>query len=452
MLRSNGADPEKIEFLADGQQVVAHGIHPDTQTEYIWDGGDPTTIAYEKLPLITAEQARQLQDDIVAMLARDFGYVVGTSPKKASSTTRAKTARKNPKRDKAWAEAALDAECVAIATAPTGDRNTQLNKSAYNIFQIVHGNPGLLDENEVRRRLFEAAEACGLVADDGAASAWRTIESGEAGAEKQPRVRPLAKLDQPAPGASGGLGLAGAAIGFGAGIAGATVPQPGMRRIIQLVEGDYHIAVDEAEEALADAEWIQIYQRGGMLVRPVLEEMAAAKDRATSTWRLIEVQPSYLMEMLGRVATFVVYDKRSKAWVPRNCPDHIGDMLRARQGHWQAPIVLGIVHTPQFRPDGSLAMTAGLRSRHAVAVQAGRRGVSADPGSANRDQALAALEAAQGPDFEVSVQEQGRRVSGAVDVSDRARVDVCSTPRRYTGCRRRRPGPAKACWSISARS
>ena len=34
---TNGADPEKIEFLADGQQVVAHGIHPDTQTEYLWD-------------------------------------------------------------------------------------------------------------------------------------------------------------------------------------------------------------------------------------------------------------------------------------------------------------------------------------------------------------------------------------------------------------------------------
>ena len=108
----NGAGPEKIEFLADGQQVVAHGIHPDTQAEYLWDiGGDPTTIAYEKLPLITAEQARQLQDDIVAMLARDFGYVVGAPPKK-TSTTRDKTARKNPKRDKAWAEAALEAECM----------------------------------------------------------------------------------------------------------------------------------------------------------------------------------------------------------------------------------------------------------------------------------------------------------------------------------------------------
>ena len=48
--------------------------------------------------------------------------------------------------------------------AQPGDRNAALNKGAYNIYQIVHGNPGLLDEEEVRRRLFAAAEACGLVA------------------------------------------------------------------------------------------------------------------------------------------------------------------------------------------------------------------------------------------------------------------------------------------------
>jgi hypothetical protein len=42
---------------------------------------------------------------------------------------------------------------------------------AYNLFQILHGNPGLLDEAMVRQRLFEAAEKCGLVADDGADAA-----------------------------------------------------------------------------------------------------------------------------------------------------------------------------------------------------------------------------------------------------------------------------------------
>jgi hypothetical protein len=70
------ADAEKIEFLCDGQQFVAHGIHPDTHKDYAWFGGDPTTVAYNDLPCISAEEARQLQDDVVALLCRDFGYVV----------------------------------------------------------------------------------------------------------------------------------------------------------------------------------------------------------------------------------------------------------------------------------------------------------------------------------------------------------------------------------------
>ena len=118
-----GAGSEKIEFLADGQQIVAHGVHPDTQGPYTWTGGDPTTTAYKDLPEITAEEAQQLQDDVVAMLVRDFGYVTTQGSQKTKSTTRGKAARKNPKRDRAWAEAALDAECATIACH--GSRGSQ---------------------------------------------------------------------------------------------------------------------------------------------------------------------------------------------------------------------------------------------------------------------------------------------------------------------------------------
>src|SRR6478736_4878385 len=84
---SAGTGAEKIEFLGDGQQFVAHGIHPDTQGPYTWIGGDPTTVAYKDLPEIaSAEEARQLQVDIVAMLVRDFGYItIQGSPKKKST-------------------------------------------------------------------------------------------------------------------------------------------------------------------------------------------------------------------------------------------------------------------------------------------------------------------------------------------------------------------------------
>ena len=119
-------------------------------------------------------------------------WLVALVSQRKEFTGRGKAARKSAKRDLAWAMAALEDECNKIAATPPGQRNAALNLGAYNVYQILYGNPGLLDEEMVRQRLFEAAEKCGLVADDGTDSAWRTIESAAAGAQTQPRVRPLA--------------------------------------------------------------------------------------------------------------------------------------------------------------------------------------------------------------------------------------------------------------------
>ena len=361
------ADAEKIEFLGDGQQFVAHGVHPDTQKNYIWIDGDPTTIASDDLPEISAAAAQDLQNDIARLLVRDFGYVVSnTQGNGGAPTARARTARKNPVRDAAWAQAALDAECAAIASAQRGSRNAQLNLGAFSVFQIVWGNAGLLDEEEVRRRFFEAAEACGLVADDGAESVWRTIASGAEGAKTQPRVRPLAKLEQPASAtggatASGGLGLARAAASTHAN-AGAA-PAPGMRLVIQLIDGERHRIVDEAEEALIAAGGFDIYQRDAVMVRPVMHKLPAAPrhgtKRATVIWRLMRVKPLYLIEMLGRCACFQSYDRRRRDWVDKDCPNVIGETLLAREGVWRVPVLLGVVHIPQLRADGTLLTTPG---------------------------------------------------------------------------------------------
>ena len=70
----NGGGSEKVEFLGDGQQVVADGIHPDTGRPYAWHGGSPTQTEHDDLPYISADEARQLVEDIVALLCRDFGY------------------------------------------------------------------------------------------------------------------------------------------------------------------------------------------------------------------------------------------------------------------------------------------------------------------------------------------------------------------------------------------
>jgi AAA domain/Bifunctional DNA primase/polymerase, N-terminal len=73
VIAPNGS-AEKIEFLADGQQVAVAGIHPDTQRPYSWHGGEPGQIKREELPYIREEEARQLVDEIVDLLVREFDY------------------------------------------------------------------------------------------------------------------------------------------------------------------------------------------------------------------------------------------------------------------------------------------------------------------------------------------------------------------------------------------
>ena len=64
-----------LEFLGDGQQFVAFGIHPDTRKPYHWNGGgEPGKVKHSALPHINAAEARQLVDDAAALLVEQFGY------------------------------------------------------------------------------------------------------------------------------------------------------------------------------------------------------------------------------------------------------------------------------------------------------------------------------------------------------------------------------------------
>src|SRR5262249_12476380 len=138
----------------------------------------------------------------------------------------------------AWARAALERECKTVAAAQPGTRNDTLNTAAFNLFQIVAG--GGLDEQEVRDRLFEAAETCGLVADDGAASVGATINSAAQAARTQPRTRPQPR------------------------------PQAGPRPIIQIIAGQLPRILSETEDAVL-ASGLPIFSRAGSLVEPVAE-------------------------------------------------------------------------------------------------------------------------------------------------------------------------------------
>ena len=65
----------KIEFLGDGQQLIAHGIHPDTGTRYSWHADlAPWNMKREDLVEINEADARAFLDYVADVLKEQFGF------------------------------------------------------------------------------------------------------------------------------------------------------------------------------------------------------------------------------------------------------------------------------------------------------------------------------------------------------------------------------------------
>jgi Bifunctional DNA primase/polymerase, N-terminal len=74
-----------------------------------------------------------------------------------------------------YARAALAEELARVAAAPVGQRNRQLWESARNLYNLVA--TGALDHREVHQGLLDAAERCGLLAEE-PRQTRRTLASG----------------------------------------------------------------------------------------------------------------------------------------------------------------------------------------------------------------------------------------------------------------------------------
>ena len=142
-------------------------------------------------------------------------------------------------------------------------------------------------------------------------------------------------------------------MGGGAAMANTSWPQ------IKLTPGELPRVVSEAEDALILL-GREIYQRGGMVVRPVLNKtLKAAADRETEGWQLVPVTRSYLVETLCCAAQFLRYDRRAKKFAPVDAPEKVADTYLSRQGRWKLPPLAGVVNTPFLRVDSSIYETAG---------------------------------------------------------------------------------------------
>src|SRR5262249_9066659 len=208
------------------------------------------------------------------------------------------------KKISAYAKAALESECKKVAAAPPGTRNGILNSAAFSLGQLVGG--GALDEQEVRDRLFEAAETCRLVADDGAPAALATIDSGITAGKKQPRNRPQ--------------------------------PQSGARPTGQLADGELNRIIRETEDALL-LSGLPIFSRAGLLVEPIAESMAASDNRKTTVARLRELSPESFLSPIAEAAAFQKWNYKRKQLVDTDPPLHYVRVLLANERSWRFPHV-----------------------------------------------------------------------------------------------------------------
>jgi AAA domain/Bifunctional DNA primase/polymerase, N-terminal len=176
----------RVEVLGEGQQIITHGIHPITGRPYVWFGGEPGDVRRDQLPYINSALASEFIVRATACM-QAYGWTTKSRPNEnriLHVATDGSFDRLYGSREQKYAQAALEGAVAELGGAPAGRRNDTLNVLAYRMGRMV--GRGWLSRDEVVRRLLDAAQACGCVADDGEAAARKTLKSGLDAGEKEP--------------------------------------------------------------------------------------------------------------------------------------------------------------------------------------------------------------------------------------------------------------------------
>jgi hypothetical protein len=179
-----------------------------------------------------------------------------------------------------------------------------------------------------------------------------------------------------------------------AAVTGTTAPNDPWPQIY-IRNGELPRVVNEAEDALLLL-GREVYQRGGLIVRPVLSKLKAADECETSGWRLIPVTRPWLVESLTCAARFLRYDGRSKNWVAVDAPDRVADAYLNRHGTWKLPILTRITNSPFLRGDGSVCERPGYDPASGLLYKPDGRSFPPIPQYPTKADAGAALQAIDG--------------------------------------------------------
>ena len=127
---------------------------------------------------------------------------------------------------------------------------------------------------------------------------------------------------------------------------------------VQVRAGQLDITVDEAARHMIAGD-VPFYQRGGMLVRPVILELKSFEGEPAFTAQLVEVSVHYMRDMMCRMIDWERFDKKANMWLPCNPPAEVALLLLSRFGDWPFRVLAGIITTQTMRPDGTLLLEPG---------------------------------------------------------------------------------------------
>lgn len=351
--------PTKVEVLARGQQFVGFGVHPETQAPYRWPDASPLTVDFADLPEVTEGALRQFVAEAEEIL------------REAGASTRRERKQEGRKREDKGRRAA------GFKASERPDRATIEDALAHvpNDFDYdgwVRIGFALYEGlGEAGRDLWERWSATSPNDDAAFTSGkwssfaggrsvtiatlfWHAAENGwrrqgRSGAPKQDRAERRASADpEAAPEEDDG------------------------RPIVRFIAGKVPEAVDRMEHLLLKS-GVEIFSRAGALVRPVLDEVPAAKGRMTTVARMSPLVAVSLADMVARIMRVQRFDRRAEDWLDINPPAEMTMTLLAREGQWRVPPVAGVVTTPTLRLDGSILERPGYDA-------ATRLYYAADPG------------------------------------------------------------------------
>lgn len=163
-----------------------------------------------------------------------------------------------------------------------------------------------------------------------------------------------------------------------------------IRPCIQITGGEIARIVDEAENALLEAE-LDIFQRGPFLVRPGNVMVRTARRGEVAARRIFEVEEHSIAEAMTRAADWEKYDARSDAWVRIDAPLRVAHTYRQRKGTWRLPVLTGLINAPTLRADGSILAEPGYDASTGLLLETEGRQFPAVPETPTWDEGREAI-------------------------------------------------------------